>query len=66
MIGKVCAGAWMVASVNVRTNSNEFESEEESVMESERVSVKERKERCPKFSANFLMRLCRKKSSIKL
>ena len=52
--------------VNVRSHSNEFESEEESVMESERVSVKERKERCPKFSANFLMRLCRKKSSIKL
>ena len=47
--------------VNVRSHSNEFESEEESVMESERVSVKERKERCPKFSANFLMRLCRKK-----
>ena len=29
--------------VNVRSNSNEFESEEESVMESERVSVKREK-----------------------
>ena len=29
--------------VNVRSHSNEFESEEESVMESERVSVKREK-----------------------